>query len=152
MQAWSLHAASAGGGGTPDTILSLTIIPSDITVGNLQDTGQFLAIGTFATPPAVRDLTNSPSVTWISSLRASFQSAPTRVEVLVLQPASPPRTAVETAPSLRRQRAATAQYKPPPQHLPAPWFSQTRRPLLDHASRVRRHLRFWRHSPSITKA
>ena len=61
-------ATSAGGGGTPDTILSLTIIPNDITVGNLQDTGQFLAIGTFSTAPAVRDLTNSPTVTWISSL------------------------------------------------------------------------------------
>ena len=65
-------AASAGGGGTPDTILSLTIIPSDITVGNLQDTGQFLAIGTFATPPAVRDLTNSPTLTWISSAPSVF--------------------------------------------------------------------------------
>ena len=65
-------AASAGGGGTPDTILSLTIIPNDITVGNLQDTGQFLAIGTFATPPAVRDLTNSPTVTWISSTPSVF--------------------------------------------------------------------------------
>ena len=64
--------ASAGGGGTPDTILSLTIIPSEITVGNLQDTGQFLAIGTFATAPAVRDLTNSSSLTWISSTPSVF--------------------------------------------------------------------------------
>ncbi|MGA3035172.1 MAG: Ig-like domain-containing protein [Terracidiphilus sp.] len=49
----------------PEPLLSLTIIPSSITVGNLQDTGQFLAIGTFSTPPSVRDLTNS--VTWLSS-------------------------------------------------------------------------------------
>jgi Bacterial Ig-like domain (group 2) len=49
----------------PQDLLSLTIIPSGISVGNLQDTGQFLAIGTFATPPTVRDLTNS--VTWITS-------------------------------------------------------------------------------------
>lgn len=48
----------------PEPLLSLTIIPSTITVGNLQDSGQFLAIGTFSTPPTVRDLTNS--VTWIS--------------------------------------------------------------------------------------
>jgi len=49
----------------PEPLLSLTIIPSSITVGNLQDTGNFLAIGTFASSPQVRDLTNQ--VTWISS-------------------------------------------------------------------------------------
>jgi len=49
----------------PEPLLSLTIIPSSITVGNLLDTGQFLAIGTFSTQPTVRDLTNS--VTWLSS-------------------------------------------------------------------------------------
>ncbi len=54
----------------PEPLLSLTIIPSSITVGNLQDTGQFLAIGTFSTPPYVRDLTNS--VTWISSVPDVF--------------------------------------------------------------------------------
>jgi uncharacterized protein YjdB len=49
----------------PEPLLSLTIIPSSITVGNLQDTGNFLAVGTFSTVPYVRDLTNS--VTWLSS-------------------------------------------------------------------------------------
>jgi hypothetical protein len=49
----------------PEPLLSLTIIPSGITVGNLQDTGNFLAIGTFSDVPYVRDLTNS--VTWLSS-------------------------------------------------------------------------------------
>lgn len=47
------------------TLLSLTIIPSSITVDNLQGSGNFLAIGTFSTPPTVRDLTNS--VQWLSS-------------------------------------------------------------------------------------
>jgi hypothetical protein len=56
----------------PEPILSLTIIPSSITVGNLQDTGQFLAIGTFSTAPYVRDLTNSPTLTWISSVPSVF--------------------------------------------------------------------------------
>ena len=51
----------------PEPLLSLIIIPPVITVGNLQDTGQFLAIGTFSTSPTVRDLTNSPTLTWISS-------------------------------------------------------------------------------------
>jgi hypothetical protein len=58
---------STGGtsGGSGGSILSLTIIPSGIVVGSLQETGQFLAIGTFSTSPTVRDLTNS--VTWITS-------------------------------------------------------------------------------------
>ncbi len=46
-------------------LLSLAIIPGDVSVGNLQATGNFLAIGTFSTPPIIRDLTNS--VTWLSS-------------------------------------------------------------------------------------
>jgi uncharacterized protein YjdB len=49
----------------PEPLLSLNIIPASITVGNIQDTGQFLAIGTFSQSPTVRDLTNS--VTWVSS-------------------------------------------------------------------------------------
>ena len=49
----------------PEPLLSLTIIPNTITVGNLEDTGNFLAIGTFSTSPFVRDLTNS--VAWLSS-------------------------------------------------------------------------------------
>jgi uncharacterized protein YjdB len=51
----------------PQDLLSLTIIPSSITLGNLQATGQFLAIGTFATPPYVRDITNSAQTQWITS-------------------------------------------------------------------------------------
>jgi Bacterial Ig-like domain (group 2) len=51
----------------PEPLLSLTIIPTTVSVGNLLDTGQFLAIGTFSTPPFVQDLTNSPNLTWISS-------------------------------------------------------------------------------------
>jgi hypothetical protein len=54
----------------PEPLLSLTIVPSSITVGDLQDTGQFLAIGTYSTVPYVRDLTNS--VTWLSSFPDSF--------------------------------------------------------------------------------
>jgi hypothetical protein len=49
----------------PEPLLALTIIPNSITVGNLQDTGNFLAFGTFSVAPYVRDLTNS--VTWRSS-------------------------------------------------------------------------------------
>jgi hypothetical protein len=56
----------------PEPLLSLTIVPSTITVGNLQDTGQFLAIGTYSTAPYTRDLTNSPSLTWISDVPSVF--------------------------------------------------------------------------------
>jgi hypothetical protein len=52
------------------SLLSLSIVPGIITVGDLQDTGNFLAIGTFSTPPIVRDLTNS--VTWISAFPDVF--------------------------------------------------------------------------------
>jgi hypothetical protein len=54
----------------PEPLLSLSIIPGSITVDNLQDTGQFLAIGTYSTTPTVRDLTNS--VTWQSSEPSVF--------------------------------------------------------------------------------
>jgi uncharacterized protein YjdB len=54
----------------PEPLLSLTIVPSSITVGNLQDTGQFLAIGTFSSAPYVRDLTNS--VQWLTSAPSVF--------------------------------------------------------------------------------
>ncbi|MGB7264914.1 MAG: Ig-like domain-containing protein [Terracidiphilus sp.] len=54
----------------PEPLLALTIIPSTITVGNLLDQGQFLAIGTYSTPPTVRDLTNS--VTWTTSSPSVF--------------------------------------------------------------------------------
>ncbi len=68
----TLTVTGAGGGAAGGNLLSLTIIPSSIAVGNLQDTGQFLAIGTFSTSPTVRDLTNSPTVTWISATPSVF--------------------------------------------------------------------------------
>lgn len=62
-----ITVANTGGGtgGSGGSILSLTVIPSGIVFGSLGESGQFLAIGTFSTPPTVRDLTNS--VTWITS-------------------------------------------------------------------------------------
>jgi hypothetical protein len=51
-------------------LVSLTIIPSSISVGNLQDTGNFLAIGTYTTAPEVRDVTNS--AVWLSSFPNVF--------------------------------------------------------------------------------
>jgi Bacterial Ig-like domain (group 2) len=56
----------------PNPLLSLNIIPTSLTVGNLQGTGQFLAIGTFSKSPYVVDVTNSPNTTWISSFPDSF--------------------------------------------------------------------------------
>jgi hypothetical protein len=54
----------------PEPLLSLTVVPSSLTVANLQDTGNFLAIGTFSSAPYVRDLTNT--VTWLSSFPNIF--------------------------------------------------------------------------------
>lgn len=56
----------------PEPLLSLSIIPPAITVDNLQGTGQFLAIGTYSTAPYVRDLTNSPNLSWISTFPSVF--------------------------------------------------------------------------------
>jgi hypothetical protein len=54
----------------PEPLLSLAIVPSTISVDNLLDTGQFLAVGTYSTPPTVRDLTNS--VQWLTSAPSVF--------------------------------------------------------------------------------
>jgi uncharacterized protein YjdB len=54
----------------PEPLLALQIIPTTITVGNLLDSGQFLAIGTYSTTPTVRDLTNS--VQWLTSAPSVF--------------------------------------------------------------------------------
>jgi uncharacterized protein YjdB len=51
----------------PEPLLSLVILPSSITISDLYGTGQFLAYGTFSTAPTVQDLTNSPTLTWIST-------------------------------------------------------------------------------------
>ena len=60
-----------GGGGVSSTsLISLTIIPSSITVDQLQDTGNFLAIGTYSVAPQLRDVTNS--VVWSSSFPNVF--------------------------------------------------------------------------------
>jgi hypothetical protein len=51
-------------------LISLTIVPSSITVGNLQDTGNFIAIGTYTTSPVVRDVTDQ--AIWLSSFPNVF--------------------------------------------------------------------------------
>ena len=56
----------------PEPLLSLTIIPSSLSVSTLQGTGQFLAIGTFSKAPYTQDVTNSPSTTWLSSFPDYF--------------------------------------------------------------------------------
>lgn len=62
----TLTVTSSGSGvGVVNGITGLTIMPSSITVGNLQDTGQFLAVATYSGPPYVKDVTDE--VTWVSS-------------------------------------------------------------------------------------
>jgi hypothetical protein len=45
-------------GPAPEPLISITIVPTSISVGQLQDTGQFLAFGTFSTVPTYEDITN----------------------------------------------------------------------------------------------
>ena len=68
----SVSVTVTGGSGTVSSegLVSLIIIPSSITVGNLQDTGNFLAIATYTVSPVVRDVTNS--VVWSSSFPNVF--------------------------------------------------------------------------------
>ena len=56
----------------PEPLLSLSIVPPSLSVGNLQDTGQFLAIANYSVAPYVRDVTNSPTTTWLSSFPNDF--------------------------------------------------------------------------------
>jgi hypothetical protein len=56
-------SSTSGTSGTVTGLQSLTILPSSVSIGNLQGTGEFLAIATY-TDGTVKDVTNS--VTWIS--------------------------------------------------------------------------------------
>ena len=137
--------ASSGSGGVTATepLVSLTIIPNSITVGNLQDTGQFLAIGTFSTAPFVRDLTNSSTLTWISSVPSVF---PVNTNTAGTVGATAGMSALMgmAAPSLSlRRRAPMAPYRPLPPPLIARWFCP-RRLLRVPVMQVRRHLLCWR--------
>lgn len=83
----SVTASGSGSTGTgggaigTEPLLSINIVPGGTTVSNKGMTGQYLAFGTYSTPPYVRDLTNV--VTWISLLPevASINSGGTPGEV-----------------------------------------------------------------------
>ena len=110
-------------------LLSLTIIPSSITVGNLQDTGQFLAIGTFSTSPYRQ---GSDKLTHADLDFLHAQRLPGRHQHRLGIRGPPPGlsapTGTEAPSSLLKQRAATGPYRPPRQSSAAPWFSRTRQP------------------------
>jgi len=66
-----------------EPLLSITVLPNTITLANLQGTAQYLAYGTFSTPPTVMDITNGINrpdfiaaktsvVTWVSGLQTYF--------------------------------------------------------------------------------
>lgn len=57
---------TASAGSAPEPLLSINIVPAGTTVSSQGMTGQYLAFGSFSTPPLVRDITNN--VTWISLL------------------------------------------------------------------------------------
>jgi hypothetical protein len=54
-------------------LLSITVMPATVTIGNLDGTAQFLAFGTFSTAPTIQDITNginrpgfTSATTWLS--------------------------------------------------------------------------------------
>jgi hypothetical protein len=75
----TVTVTAAVGGSGAEPLLSIAVLPSTITDNNLLGTGQFLAYGTFSTPPTVMDITNGYTrngvftpVTWISSAQTTF--------------------------------------------------------------------------------
>jgi hypothetical protein len=75
----TIPSGGTGGGTGAEPLLSIAVMPSSITVLDLLGTGQFLAYGTFSTPPTVMDITNGINhdgyvapVTWISSAQTIF--------------------------------------------------------------------------------
>lgn len=75
----TLTVTSPSGGIAAEKLLSIAVLPASITINNLLGTGQFLAYGTFATPPTVMDITNGINhngfvapVTWISGAQTIF--------------------------------------------------------------------------------
>lgn len=68
----SVSVSITGTGTSLESITGLSIIPTSISVGDFQLSGQFLAIGTFSQAPYVRDVTNNPSTSWLSSFPNSF--------------------------------------------------------------------------------
>lgn len=68
----SVSVSISGTGTSLESITSLTIIPSSITVNDFLLSGQFIAIGTFSQAPYVRDVTNDSTTTWLSSEPNSF--------------------------------------------------------------------------------
>lgn len=55
---------TSGGGATGGSLLSINIVPGDVTVTTQSQTQQYLAFGSYSTAPTLRDLTNQ--VTWVS--------------------------------------------------------------------------------------
>ncbi len=72
---------SVTAGTSPEPLLSINVVPAGTSVSNKGMTGQYLAFGTFSTPPLVRDITDE--VSWISLLPevASINSGGTAGEL-----------------------------------------------------------------------
>ena len=70
----TLTVTAPSGGIAGESLLSIVVLPGSISTANLLGTGQYLAYGTFSTPPTVQDITNGINhngfvapVTWVST-------------------------------------------------------------------------------------
>ena len=55
-------------GGTTEEFTAVTIIPTSQAVSASGQTGQFIALATSGTTGLEEDVTNSPQITWLSSI------------------------------------------------------------------------------------
>jgi len=65
-EVYATASYSVTAGTSPEPLLSINVVPSGTTVSSQGMTGQYLAFGTYSTPPLMRDITDE--VTWISLL------------------------------------------------------------------------------------
>ncbi len=97
----SATLAVTGSGTTAHTLTSITILPGSQEVGNIGETSQYIAIGSYTGSPATQDLTSL--VTWGSSdvfvakidssgLATAISSGTTTITALYTPPATPPST------------------------------------------------------------
>ena len=94
---FTVGSGSPGTGGSTEEFTAVTIVPGSQSVSASGQTGQFIALATLGANGLEEDVTNSPQLTWLSSI----PSVSTVTTGLASGMALPPESAWAQAPSLR---------------------------------------------------